>query len=174
MPTYMIRRNGVPASHSIRPWQTIENDLLKALNYGWESAVSETQTFRPKYDLVATEAEVRASIVLPGLSMDSIGVEVQEKTLIVTGSQIAREFEAEGVTVLHQSIPQYGEFKFEVNLPYTVDSAKTVANYRDGILNVTLPRHQATLPVKIAVQTGAPEVIESVPQVESKRKKTAE
>ena len=73
MPTYMIRRNGIPASHSIRPWQQLETDLLKALNAGWDSGFEQPSNFQPKYNLIASEQEVQAAIVLPGLSIEAIG-----------------------------------------------------------------------------------------------------
>ena len=181
MPTYMIRRNGFTPFSSRRPLEQIESDLLRSLNAGWSNPFSEQRTqLQPQYDLTVTETEVRAAVVLPGLKAGSINVEVHEKALVVSGSQLPSSSEAiEGATILHQAIPQYGDFNFQISLPFAVDATQTVANYQDGILNVTLPRHQATMPIKITVGSVNSETIvttagEANSQIETKRRKNAE
>jgi HSP20 family protein len=48
----------------------------------------------------------------------------------------------------------FGKFTRAVNLPALVDADKVEAKYADGVLRLTLPKHEAAKPRKITVQSA--------------------
>jgi HSP20 family protein len=81
---------------------------------------------------------------LPGLSRDDIDLEVDDDTLIIRGERRNDwEDEQEGY---YRSERSYGTFYRAIPLPEGVDPNACNASFKDGVLEVTLPRPQETQP----------------------------
>lgn len=95
---------------------------------GWSPAV---EVFERGNELV-----VRAD--LPGLSKNDVTAEVHDDTLILRGERRSeREEEHGGV---YRSERSYGSFYRAIPLPDEVDPSATKASFKDGVLEVTLPK----------------------------------
>ena len=99
-----------------------------------------------RWGLLAAEVStsddaVLVSLELPGLEVDDIELEVSGNLLMVRGEKrVERRAEHGRYHVLERA---YGRFERAVRLPAAVDEDKARACYRNGILNVTLPRTAA-------------------------------
>lgn len=96
-----------------------------------------------KGDTLYAEAEA------PGLEMDDLEVFVQDNELTVKGER--KDAEGEEVTYHHRE-RGIGKFVRMVRLPVEIDAEKVAATLRNGVLTITLPKVQAVLPKKIAVE----------------------
>jgi HSP20 family protein len=89
---------------------------------------------------------------LPGLKREDIEVSLHDGALIISGE---RKFEKkeEGVEV-HRQERFHGKFQRALTLPEPVAADKVKADYRDGVLTVTLPKTEAAKPRKIDVSVN--------------------
>jgi len=86
---------------------------------------------------------------LPGIDAEKVDIEVTGDILTLSGtSQI--EAPKEGETYLRQERDQ-GSFKRKIQLSFPIDSGKVEAHYEKGILSITLPRLEESLPKKIKI-----------------------
>jgi len=106
------------------------------------------ETFQRGEDLV-----VRAD--LPGLRPEEVTVEVTDDTLTIHGER-RRECEESGAGY-YRSERSYGSFHRRIGLPHGVDPAHIKAQFKDGVLEVTMPAaaaNQGTRGRRIDVKGG--------------------
>jgi HSP20 family protein len=105
----------------------------------------------PPVDILERGNEVVFKMDLPGVSQNEIEVRVEENTLIVQGE---RRFIKE---VLDESYIQierpYGTFRRTFNLPRTIDQENVKASYKDGVLQVILPKRQEAQLKQVLVES---------------------
>jgi len=108
----------------------------------------------PSVDIFETEDVLTLKADLPEVKTEDIDVRVENQTLTLRGQ---RKFEKEeNVKGYHRIERSYGEFVRSFAVPSTVDTEKVQADYKSGVLTITLPKKEAAKPrqVKIAVQDG--------------------
>lgn len=121
------------------PWPSSVDRMLEDIWRG--DATVAAARFAPRLEVVENEDDFVVTAELPGLEEKDFHVEVHGKSLTLRGEKRnERSGENEGRTWTERS---YGEFRRVIELPVEVDSAKTSAAYKNGILAVTLPKAQA-------------------------------
>jgi HSP20 family protein len=106
----------------------------------------------PSVDIFETEDALKLKADLPDLKTDDINVRVEDQTLTLRGQ---RKFEKDdNVKGYHRIERGYGEFVRSFAVPSTVDTEHVQADYKNGVLTVTLPKKEAAKPrqVKVVVQ----------------------
>ena len=117
--------------------------------------MSEPRTSRPwspAVDIVETEDELIVKADLPDVPVEGIDVWVENGTLSLKGE---RKFEKELAEKSYHRIERsYGSFVRSFSVPSSVDTEKVSADYKSGVLTVTLPKKEAAKPkqVKVAVK----------------------
>ena len=86
---------------------------------------------------------------LPGLRREDIDVSLHEGAVIISGERKVEEVK-EGVEI-HRQERFYGKFQRALTLPAPVAADKVKAQYKDGILTVTLPKAEEAKPKAITV-----------------------
>jgi len=89
---------------------------------------------------------------IPGVDLKDIEVTVKDNTVTIRGTRRA-EAVAEGQGYVRQERGM-GRFVRSFALPYHLESEKVEAEYRTGILRLTLPRAEADSPKRITVKAG--------------------
>jgi HSP20 family protein len=89
---------------------------------------------------------------LPGLKREDIEVSLQDGALVISGERTVEKVE-EGVEV-HRQERYYGKFQRALTLPEPVAADKVKADYKDGVLTVTLPKTEEAKPKKIDVSVN--------------------
>ena len=98
-----------------------------------------------KHDLV-----LRAE--LPGISREDIEVTVENGTVVIKGE---KKFDTEVKEEHYRRIERtYGTFHRSFTLPNTVDATKVAAEYKNGVLTVTLPFKEEAKPRSINVEVA--------------------
>ena len=92
----------------------------------------------PRIDFTETDTEMTVSAELPGLEEKDIGVSLEDGVLTIRGERAADEQQdAKGVRYVESF---RGVFERSLRLPAEVDADAVKAEYRNGILTVTLPK----------------------------------
>ncbi len=85
----------------------------------------------------------------PGVEKDQISVEVKDGILSLRGE---RKFEKEVKEESYHRIERmYGSFQRSFSLPVSVDQEKVTAKFKDGVLEVKLPKKEQAKPKQIKV-----------------------
>lgn len=103
----------------------------------------------PPVDIYESEGEYVLTIELPGLRQDEIDLQIMDDVLTLQG-QRTLDSVAEEDRYLRRERP-YGRFRRAFSLPATVDSARTRATMKDGVLKVIVPKAAQTRPKSIQV-----------------------
>lgn len=103
----------------------------------------------PATNVGATDREVHIYLFAPGLDPKNFNVSIQQNLLQVSGARTLPRNER--ATYFRQE--RYdGEFRRVVTLPDDVDPDKVDATYRDGVLQISLRRREATRPRRIEIK----------------------
>jgi len=129
------------------------NNLFSTLN---ENAPSSESFFRrgrlfPPVNVQKVEGNYKILAEIPGVKAEEIELSVQGDTLTIKGE---RKPQTVGNDVsYHRRERSYGSFQRSISLPEKVDADNIGANYKNGVLTITLPLDKASGPRKISVST---------------------
>jgi HSP20 family protein len=118
------------------------------------SEPSAGRPWAPAVDIFETEDAITLKADIPDVKTEDIDIKVENNTLTLRGH---RTFEKDDkVKGYHRIERSYGEFVRTFALPNTVDNEKVAADYKNGVLAITLPKKEAAKPrqVKVAIQTN--------------------
>lgn len=107
----------------------------------WRIAVRRPHTWHPPTDLYETDEKFIVRIEIAGMHKEEFCVSLENNILTVSGSRpdmsLKRSF--------HQMEIPFGDFKTNIELPSPVDADSVTAEYRDGFLNIHLPKILPTI-----------------------------
>jgi len=110
----------------------------------------ETEDF-PAMDVSEDEKEVKVTAELPGLGPDDIEVSITQGRLTIKGEKNFEDEKKKGN--YHRIERSYGSFQRAVVLPTNVDESTVEATYKDGVLQLIIPKIEKEKPVKIKVKS---------------------
>ena len=135
----------------------ITNDPFQGLRF-FEDAVTRlmsepraSRPWSPAVDIFETEDAVTLKADLPDVKTDEIDIRVENGTLTLRG---VRKFEKnENAKGYHRIERSYGDFVRSFAVPQSVETDKVAADYKDGVLTITLPKKETSKPrqIKVAV-----------------------
>lgn len=106
--------------------------------------------WQPAIDIEENNGNLMVRAEIPGMYKDDIKVSVKEDLLKISGER-KQENETKEKT-FHRIERSYGKFERIIRLPSEVDAGKVKASYKDGVLNVTLPKPESMKPKRIDVE----------------------
>ena len=110
------------------------------------------QSWAPPVDIFERGDNLILSAELPGVSREELELKVEGNVLTLRGErQRDKTIQDEQY---HRVERTYGTFSRSFTLPSTVDSARIEARFKDGILEVTLPKAEDAKPKRIDVQVS--------------------
>jgi len=134
---------------------TLLNTLIPALNrtpaarnHDEHRPADLGQTVKPAYEIKETPEAWGLTAYLPGVAKDGLEITAEEGELRVVGRRSWKQ--PEGWTSLYR---ESADLPFELVLAHdnAVNVDQIAAELRDGVLRVSLPKHEAIKPRKIAV-----------------------
>jgi HSP20 family protein len=106
----------------------------------------------PAMDLVETDEHFVLRADLPGLSHDDVTIELEDTVLTVSGERKAEHEEhEEGFYRLERSS---GVFSRSLTLPKGIDGDAISAEFNEGVLEVRIPKPEATKPRRVTIGVG--------------------
>ena len=99
-----------------------------------------SETFSPHVDMFERDGKLVISADLPGLTKDDVKVDITENAVLIEGERkYEHEQREEGV---YRSERGYGQFQRQIPLPEGVKSETATANFKNGVLEVTMEAPQ--------------------------------
>jgi len=95
-------------------------------------------SFTPRVDVEEDEKEVRVTAELPGMDAGDIDISIHRDVLTLRGEKSSEHEEKKGQ--YHRIERLYGSFERQIPLGVEVDPEKAAAEYRNGVLTITLPK----------------------------------
>ena len=105
--------------------------------------------FTPAVDLYETPDEIVLNAYLPGMSREDIHVEVLGHALRLSGESKPNFPENARVHFTHGG---YGRFNWQYRLPVEVNADQVRATYRNGILEIRLPKADSAKPRAVEIE----------------------
>jgi HSP20 family protein len=149
----------------LNPWQTLEA-LRRELDRVFDGTETRNEPFfrtaflpgraarrYPLINLYEDKDAVYLEALAPGVDPATLNLSVVGNTLSITGEKrrVAGDVKPEA---FHRSERATGKFVRHLQLPVEVDEGKVRADYKDGLLLITLPKAEKAKPKQIAVQVG--------------------
>lgn len=106
----------------------------------------------PTVDISETDGEYVIKAELPDVKKEDVKVTLEDGVLTLTGER--RQEKEEKNTQYHRVERSYGSFVRSFSLPDLVDETKVKAEYKDGMLNLHLPKSEKTKPRAIEVKVA--------------------
>jgi len=104
----------------------------------------------PKVNIWVNDSSQIVSAEMPGANADDIDIKVEGDTLTISGELKSTDL-PEGARQLRKERSS-GKFSRTFQLPYSVDSEKVEARYKNGVLVIVLPLSEKDKPRKIAIK----------------------
>jgi len=103
----------------------------------------------PPCDIYETEKELVLTMELPDMKKEDVHVTIENNVLTLRGERkFTEKVEREN---FHRIERSYGEFLRSFTLPAFVDGNKIFAEFKHGLLTVTLPKNEKAIPKQIEV-----------------------
>jgi HSP20 family protein len=103
----------------------------------------------PAADVIESEDGYHFYFEMPGAQTESISVKVEDGALIVEAERKRPEYN--GKTTTHRGERDYRKYHRAFRLPEQYASQPVTANYKDGVLEVTIAKPAEAKPVKVKV-----------------------
>ena len=111
-----------------------------------------TRTWAPPVDIYENGDNLVLKAELPGINPDDVEIRVEDNTLYLKGE---RKFEKEVKEQSYHRVERtYGAFTRTFSLPNSVDADKVAANYKDGVLTLTMPKKEEAKPKTIKINVS--------------------
>ncbi len=136
-----------------RPLGSIREEVQELMSraFGEHVDVWPFERISPSLDLIETEGAVEVRVDIPGMEAKDIDIQVNGNLMTVSGER-KEEREEKGKTY-HRVERRTGSFSRLVTLPCPVKEGAVEAQYKNGILTVTLPKTEECKSRKINVKT---------------------
>ena len=141
--------SGLPAFGRLFGFRDELDRLFENSLAGWSRGSQWLNAWNPAVDLYADKDNITVKIELPGMKKEDIAVSLQDGVLSVSGER-KDEKKLENAET-RRSERFVGSFQRVVALPAEVKGDQVKADYKDGILTVTLPKAEEAKPKQIQV-----------------------
>jgi len=137
------------------PFREMENMFdryTKVLNWprGGSQEMMTTDDWAPRVDIAETDKEFIINAEIPDVKKEDVKVMVDNGILTISGER-KQEKEEKGKK-FHRVERFYGSFSRSFTLPNNVDESKIEASFKDGMLNLTVPKTEETKPKALDVK----------------------
>jgi len=127
-------------------FSVFERPLLRDLFDGEERVV----TYAPRVDVVENKENFVVRAELPGMKKDEVKLTLENNVLTLSGEKRHEEKRDENNYHLQETL--YGKFERSFRLTDNVDRSNIAADYKDGVLTITLPKTKESQSKEIAIK----------------------
>ena len=144
---------------SLMRWEPFSeiDSLQKEMNRMFDSLAPRTtdrlsSAFVPAAEMKETPEAIHLKLEVPGMDASDIDIQVSAEAVSISGERKSEtKTEEKGMT---RSEFRYGSFRRVIPLPARVQNTNVNAEYKDGILNVTLPKAEEEKHKVVKVNVG--------------------
>ena len=107
----------------------------------------------PSVDVSETDDSYEVLAELPGVAKDDLSVSVKDNLLTLSGEK--RQEKTDDTQNYRQVERRYGSFQRRFTLPSEVKADSIKAEFRDGVLTLSIPKPEAAKPAEIPITTAS-------------------
>ena len=131
----------------------MSNRLSRSVNDSYTPRTEDSfGTWAPPVDIFERQDYLVIRAEVPGVQKEDMDVRIENGVLTLHGER-KQETEVQEENA-HRMERVYGAFTRSFSLPTTVDAAKVAATYKDGVLEVTVPKAESAKPKKVEIQAA--------------------
>ena len=133
-------------------WQEMDQ-LQREMNRLFDATSKRSVFTPPSYPAINIWTKEDGQLIsaeMPGINPDNIDIDVTGDALSISGERKQDKVGEEAR--YHRRERSYGSFSRTIQLPFMVDTNKVEANFKNGILMISLPRAEADKPKKITIK----------------------
>jgi HSP20 family protein len=134
----------------------LQGEVSRLMNGLVDAGARTSEGWAPALDVWETQTEVVYAFDVPGVGEDEITIEAHDDTLTISGSR-ERKLDEQNQRY-YRFERRSGSFARSVGLPSGTDDSKITASYRDGVLEVRVPKPEEAKPRRIAIEAKQPDV----------------
>ncbi len=109
------------------------------------------RTYRPRVNIVETDAEIVVTAEMPGVDETSTEIEIEKDLLTISGTIAAVEME--GYELAYSEF-EPGRYERQFKLSDQIDRERIDATVKNGMLRLALPKVPERVPKKVSVKAG--------------------
>jgi HSP20 family protein len=106
----------------------------------------ERADWTPASDIYETDSGYLIALDLPGINRYALEIDIDDNRLVVKGTRAIAESRQ------HRTERPRGKFLRTYSVPGSVDQAKIAAEYKDGVLQISLPKQTEQKPKRIDIK----------------------
>ncbi len=126
--------------------------LNREFNRLWPSEKEEMVSWAPRTDIKETDKDIMVRMDVPGMKMEDIDVSVDNDMLTISGER-KMEKEEKGKDFVRME-RGYGSFCRSFYLGIPVKESEVKASYKNGVLEISLPKAEVKKAKKIKIEGG--------------------
>jgi len=131
--------------------RNLERRITKLFDEFWgERLPVEVGVREPYADIIESDRDIRVVVEMPGVSKEDIKINATENSLEVS-AEVKKEEKEEKEGYIRRE-RRFSRFYRVFNLPTEVDPAKAKATFKNGILEVVLPKKKVEKRTEIKVE----------------------
>ena len=139
------------------PFGSLERQMFdRFFDPTWRREASErsplTSSWKPAVDAHEKDGSIHMTLELPGVEMKDVDVTLENNVLTIRGERRAEKNDDD--KSYHWRERAVGAFERSFTLPATVDRDKLKASYKNGVLEVVIPRKAEAKPRQIAIKAA--------------------
>ena len=119
------------------------DDVLRGVGmpslFGQAGRVTE-DVLRPQLDIAERADDYLITVEVPGVDQSDVDIELNGESLVISGEK--RQESRDESDSYHRVERSYGAFRRVLTLPGDTDRTKIDANFKDGVLKVSVAKHQ--------------------------------
>jgi HSP20 family protein len=138
---------------NLNDFRTLQSRLLEPFfgRFAFADDTLQSGTWAPPVDVAEEQDRIVVKVEVPGMEEKDLQLSFEDGVLTVSGE---RQFERKDDRNYHRIERTYGSFTRTFSLPRTVDANSIAANYRDGILEIEIPKLEEAKPKQIQINVG--------------------
>ena len=139
----------------LRELSSLQNEMNRLFSTAVDSTSGGSGAMRrwiPAMDLVERDDEFVLRADLPGMKEEDVSVEFEDNVLSISGERKAEHEERE--EGFHRVERAFGAFARTLTLPKGIDPEAITAEFKDGVLEVRIPKPEESKPRRISIRLG--------------------
>ncbi|KAG0070488.1 hypothetical protein BGZ89_000563 [Linnemannia elongata] len=132
--------------HLVNPWPTARRGQRSSSG---DNQLATMDLISPAVDVYETDKGWNVHVELPGVKKEDIKIDSSDKAVTLSAeSKFSQDYNRDNVRYQER---RFGTYSRTIPLPDNVDRDKIDANFKDGVLNLFLPKGEVAQPRKITV-----------------------
>lgn len=128
----------------------IDNVLDSYFNNDWSFKNTLTNEWKPVTDVIENQDSYHLNVDIPGVKETDLNLKIDDGNIEISGEKVKNK--NKGLKTVHTKERLFGPFKRVFKLPELIIEDKVTATFKNGVLNVVLPKEEKSIPKSIDIK----------------------